>query len=384
MALCYLTHTPLIGLKSAENGAGLVRRKIGLRTALLRAGATRLAACLATPYFDSEGRTIEWHSDTTVPAKPWAECSTEARRQALAALNEAQCEQAALLAQATDSGADAEWLEALQSALNIPSLEHLWLAGNQPVISEWGLAERGLKPDDLPFTHLEPEVAEDKLVTMSLKIQPEVEVRYWRPAVKQKRRPMRLALVALPLLLIAGITGSRMVSGPQMPDKPRLASHNALNQPARTPLPALLPLPLARAQIIAPPEPEQPPAPPKNALLMPEAAVKSGRLAFLNGRWKVAISDSQAPVMRYRLDGERGTARLTLASGLVCNSTLYSGLLPSGTLMIKSRARARCSDGSRHPMPEIACRADASRVARCQAQFSASQPLAVTLTRVNS
>jgi hypothetical protein len=46
--------------------------------------------------------------------------------------------------------------------------------------------------------------------------------------------------------------------------------------------------------------------------------------------------------------------------------------------MIKSRGNARCTDGSRYPMPEIACKAGTSDVAECSARYDAKTVVSLT------
>jgi hypothetical protein len=52
--------------------------------------------------------------------------------------------------------------------------------------------------------------------------------------------------------------------------------------------------------------------------------------------------------------------------------------------MIKSRGTARCTDGSRYPMPEIACKAGTSDVAECRARYDAKTVVPLTFKKAGA
>jgi hypothetical protein len=58
------------------------------------------------------------------------------------------------------------------------------------------------------------------------------------------------------------------------------------------------------------------------------------------------------PSMRYQIQNNKGFARVVHGDNVVCRAEVFSGLHSNGELMIKSRGTARCTDGSRYPMPE--------------------------------
>lgn len=160
-------------------------------------------------------------------------------------------------------------------------------------------------------------------------------------------------------------------------------------------------LPLHQAEVIAPkvetPEPvvhEKKPlvitAIPKDALVMDALEVKTGSTRFLNGNWRVVMdvkdqSTGKDLTMRFQIQNNKGTARVIQGNNLSCRADLYSGLHETGVLMIKSRSTARCTDGSRYPMPEISCKAGTNDIAECSARFEAnSTPVAVTFRKTGA
>ncbi|PQX69708.1 SrfA family protein [Cronobacter sakazakii] len=154
-------------------------------------------------------------------------------------------------------------------------------------------------------------------------------------------------------------------------------------------------LPLAEAKV-TPPAPvveEKPVAAPapvdKNALVMDANQVKAGTTRFLNGTWRLSIGSpdpitGKATSMRVEMKNNKGTARVTFGDNVVCKAELFSGLHQTGELMIKTRGKARCSDGSRYPMPEIACKAGPNDVAECTGRYDEKTVLPLTMKKVSA
>lgn len=151
-------------------------------------------------------------------------------------------------------------------------------------------------------------------------------------------------------------------------------------------------LPLAQAQITPPveaPKPEAAPAePPKALMVMDPGQVKAGSTHFLNGIWRVTVDvndpvTGRPPALRYELKDNKGTVRIT-RGGVSCRAELYAGLHQSGTLMIKSRGNARCSDGTRYPVPEVACKAGEQDVAQCTGRYDEKTVLPLTFKKVSA
>ena len=151
-------------------------------------------------------------------------------------------------------------------------------------------------------------------------------------------------------------------------------------------------LPLTEAAVITPPAPEQAPAASsevtKNALVLPANAVKIGSTKFLNGTWRVLIDvkdpiTGKPPSLRYQIANNKGTARVVHGDNIACKVEVFSGLQSSGTLMIKTRGSARCSDGSRYPMPEISCTPGDNDVAECSGRYEGDTVVPMTFKKVS-
>lgn len=170
----------------------------------------------------------------------------------------------------------------------------------------------------------------------------------------------------------------------------------AVAQTPVTPAPQLAAsLPLHQAEVVAPKEEAPKPttavisAIPKDALVMDAIQVKTGNTRFLNGTWRVMLdvkdnATGKAPTLRYQIQNNKGTARLVQGDNISCRADLFSGLHQTGELMIKSRGHARCSDGSRYPMPEITCTAGNNDIAQCTARYDAKTVVPVTFRKTGA
>jgi hypothetical protein len=161
-------------------------------------------------------------------------------------------------------------------------------------------------------------------------------------------------------------------------------------------------LPLTPAEVVAPAKPEPTPvaAPepepvtvaadvPKNALILPAEALKIGSTKFLNGTWRAQINFSdpitgKAPSLRYQIANNKGTVRLVHGDNIVCKAEVFSGLHQSGALMIKSRGSARCSDGTRYPMPEVTCKTGSNGAAECTGRYDGDKVIPMTFRKVSN
>lgn len=202
-----------------------------------------------------------------------------------------------------------------------------------------------------------------------------------------------VAAVAAPLLWNSSSSSSEPAPVAQVPEEatPVVAS-------STPPLPQLVAvLPLHQAEFVAPPKKEEPKKEvpveiaviPKDVLVMDANELKAGTTRFLNGDWRVIIDvkdpvTGKAPALRYQIQNNKGTARLVQSSKVTCRADLYSGLHKTGELMIKSRSNARCTDGTRYPLPEITCKAGTHDVAECTARYDSNTVVPLTFKKTGA
>ena len=144
------------------------------------------------------------------------------------------------------------------------------------------------------------------------------------------------------------------------------------------------PVPVVVEQPVA--EPELTAAQIKSALILPSDAVKVGTTTFLNGNWRVspdikAAQTGRAPSLKYQIKNGKGTVRITHGDNVTCQANITAGLMKSGNLVINSRYRAQCSDGSKYQMPEIVCKQGLTGVADCKGRYDANTTLPMTMKR---
>ncbi|CNB55390.1 SrfA family protein [Yersinia similis] len=123
-----------------------------------------------------------------------------------------------------------------------------------------------------------------------------------------------------------------------------------------------------------------------NALILPANAVKIGSTAFLNGNWR-AIPETKIsltgkpPSLRYQIKQGKGSVKITHGDNVTCRANVTAGLMKSGNLVINSRYRAQCNDGSKYQIPEIVCKQGTTDIADCKGRYDANTTLSMTMTR---
>lgn len=224
------------------------------------------------------------------------------------------------------------------------------------------------------------------------------------PIVAKKRRvplwtlPVAVAIVAA---IAAPLLWPKQSPSAEPAPVPAPQPVEIAPKPIKAVEPLAMKLPLHQAEVLASKEkepalaPAPQPAPvvivaiPKDAMVMEANQVKAGSTRFLNGTWR-AVLDVKDPVtgkppsMRYQIQNNKGFARVVHGDNVVCRAEVFSGLHSNGELMIKSRGTARCTDGSRYPMPEVACKAGASDIAECRARYDANTVVPLTFKKAGA
>ncbi len=124
----------------------------------------------------------------------------------------------------------------------------------------------------------------------------------------------------------------------------------------------------------------------KNALSLSADAVKKGSIAFLDGTWRVILNiqdplTGKLPSLKYQFKQGLGTVKIVYGDSITCRANASAGLMKSGNLVINSRNKAKCSDGSRYQMPEIICKQGANGIAECTGRYNAETAFPMTIKR---
>lgn len=390
--------------------------------------------CLAIPQINDNGDRVDWYSPIEGKAMAWKAADEEARFRALRYLGSTLENAAALSRKSLQSGKTSLQLfgSLLEKAIQFPGENHVFLVDGKPVITFWGFVNLNENPRDdvldclriadVPpvVTVAEPEQedeiapeitfaeADAPLLTPVVDLpkpaepEPQPPVIVNEPEVTsppvQEKPIRRLPLWSLPVaaVIIAAIVGPLLWKQQTIQPVPAAAAFEVAKVDM-APLPALTSaLPLHRAEVTPAAKKEKPvegpvviAAIPKDALVMDANQMKAGTTRFLNGNWRVIVDvkdpvSGKAPSLRYQIQANKGTARVVHGDNIVCRAEIFSGLHQSGELMIKSRGNARCTDGSRYPMPEITCKAGTNDVAACTARYDDHAEIPLTIKKIGA
>lgn len=395
-----------------------------------------MADCLAIPQINDNGDRVDWYSPLEGTAVAWKSADEDARLRALRYLNGIQENAAALSRKSLQSAKTSLQLfgSLLEKAMQFPGENHVFLVDGKPVITFWGFVNLNentrddvldclrvadeppviLVPQPEPEEEIAPDItfaqADTPLLTTVMDLPPVPEPEPENPVIisepsvsaptSQQKPARRLPLWSLPVaaVVIAAIAAPLLwkQQPPESVTAP-VATPTEVAQVNHTPLPELTQeLPLHRAEVTPPVKKEKPAdgsvviaAIPKDALVMDASQMKAGTTRFLNGNWRVMVDikdpvSGKAPSLRYQIQANKGTARVVHGDNIVCRADIFSGLHQSGELLIKSRGNARCTDGSRYPMPEITCKAGTNDVAACTARYDDHAAIPMTIKKIGA
>jgi len=429
-------------------GQAVFESALQIREALRLRNQQAMVDCLAIPQVNDSGDRVDWYSPVEGSVTSWKAADEDDRYRALRYLENTLASVESLSKKCLQSPKTAQQLfgSLLSKAFQFPGENFLFLVDGKPVISFWGFVNlnenarddvldclrESLIPEPAPVVIDDPEPepepepvmtfehADEPLIAPStvVRITPEelyepepapvVAQPVQEPApanvVKKRRVPLWtlpvaaviVAAVAAPLLWPKQAPSAEPAPAPA-PEPVEIAP-----KPIKAVEPLAMKLPLHQAEVVAskekeaaPAAPAPQPAPvvivaiPKDAMVMEANQVKAGSTRFLNGTWR-AILDVKDPVtgkppsLRYQIQNNKGFARVVHGDNIVCRAEVFSGLHSNGELMIKSRGTARCTDGSRYPMPEVACKAGTSDIAECRARYDANTVVPLTFKKAGA
>ena len=429
-------------------GQAVFESALQIREALRLRKQQAIVDCLAIPQVNDSGDRVDWYSPVEGSVISWKAADEDDRYRALRYLENTLASVESLSKKCLQSPKTAQQLfgSLLSKAFQFPGENFLFLVDGKPVISFWGFVNlnenarddvldclrESLIPEPAPVVIDDPEPepepepvmtfehADEPLIAPStvVRITPE-ELYEPEPApvvaqpvqepvpaniVKKRRVPLWtlpvaaviVAAVAAPLLWPKQAPSAEPAPAPA-PEPVEIAP-----KPIKAVEPLAMKLPLHQAEVVASKEKEAAPAEaapqpapvvivaiPKDAMVMEANQVKAGSTRFLNGTWR-AILDVKDPVtgkppsLRYQIQNNKGFARVVHGDNIVCRAEVFSGLHSNGELMIKSRGTARCTDGSRYPMPDVACKAGTSDIAECRARYDANTVVPLTFKKAGA
>jgi len=415
-------------------GQAVFESALQIREALRLRKQQAIVDCLAIPQVNDGGDRVDWYSPVEGSVTSWKTANEDDRFRALRYLENTLASVESLSKKCLQSPKTAQQLfgSLLSKAFQFPSENFLYLVDGKPVIAFWGFVNlnenarddvldclrESLIPEPAPvvievpepepeptpavtFEHVdEPLIAPATVVRITPEalyepepapaVAPPVEEPAPAPVVKKRRVPLWSLPVAA--VIVAAIAAPLL--WPKQAATPAPVPVAIASAPVKTVEPLELKLPLHQAEVVEPkvkaPAPAAEPvvitAIPKDAMVMEANQVKAGLTRFLNGTWR-AFLDVQDPLtgkppsLRYQIQNNKGFARVVHGDNIVCRVDVFSGLHSNGELLIKTRGNARCTDGSRYPMPEVTCKAGASDVAECTARYDANTVVPLTFKK---
>ena len=429
-------------------GQAVFESALQIREALRLRKQQAIVDCLAIPQVNDSGDRVDWYSPVEGSVTSWKAADEDDRYRALRYLENTLASVESLSKKCLQSPKTAQQLfgSLLSKAFQFPGENFLFLVDGKPVISFWGFVNlnenarddvldclrESLVPEPAPVVIEDPEPepepepvvafehADEPLIAPSTVVritpeelyepepEPAVAQPVQEPAVPIVAKKRRVPLWTLPVAVaIVAAIAAPLLWPKQSPSAepapvPAPQPVEIAPKPIKAVEPLALKLPLHQAEVVAskekeaaPAAPAPQPAPvvivaiPKDAMVMEANQVKAGSTRFLNGTWR-AVLDVKDPVtgkppsMRYQIQNNKGFARVVHGDNVVCRAEVFSGLHSNGELMIKSRGTARCTDGSRYPMPEVACKAGASDIAECRARYDANTVVPLTFKKAGA
>lgn len=417
-------------------GQAVFESALQIREALRLRKQQAIVDCLAIPQVNDGADRVDWYSPVEGTVSSWKAADEDDRFRALRYLENTLASVESLSKKCLQSPKTAQQLfgSLLSKAFQFPGENFVYLVDGMPVICFWGFVNlnenarddvldclrESLIPEPEPEVIVEPEpepepapavtfeqadaplitpaatvrITEDELYTPE-PVRMNVEPPEPAPTVVQKKRRFPLWLLPVAAVIVAAIATPLL--WPKQAATPAPVPVAIASAPVKTVEPLELKLPLHQAEVVEPkvkaPAPAAEPvvitAIPKDAMVMEANQVKAGLTRFLNGTWR-AFLDVQDPLtgkppsLRYQIQNNKGFARVVHGDNIVCRVDVFSGLHSNGELLIKTRGNARCTDGSRYPMPEVTCKAGASDVAECTARYDANTVVPLTFKKAGA
>ncbi|WP_431138580.1 SrfA family protein [Enterobacter mori] len=424
-------------------GQAVFESALQIREALRLRKQQPIVDCLAIPQVNDGGDRVDWYSPVDGTVSSWKAAEEDERYRALRYLENTLASVESLSKKCLQSPKTAQQLfgSLLSKTFQFPGENFLYLVDGKPVICFWGFVNlnenaRGdvldclresLIPEPAPVVIDDPEPepeptpvitfeqADEPLVTPATSVRITEDALYEPepprvivptvaeepvPEIVPKKRRIPLWSLPVAAVIVAAIA-TPLLWPKQAPSAEPVAVPAAPVAIAPNPIKPVeqlaMNLPLHQAEVLEPkvqapvakPEPVVIAAIPKDAMVMEANQVKAGSTRFLNGTWR-ALLDVKDPVtgkppsLRYQIQNNKGTARVVHGDNIVCRVEVFSGLHSNGELLIKTRGNARCTDGSRYPMPEVACKAGTSDVAECSARYDANTVVPLTFKKAGA
>lgn len=412
-------------LALGENGQPVYASALQLRETLRLRHQQSIADMLAIPQPNEGGDRIDWYAPISGKITSWIAASDEERASALSQLEHCQqtVNELSQKAQLSEKSALRLFGILLAKAMQFPGANHVFLVDGKPVLTFWGFvnldkksradafdclraAQSDAAPSEIRITETPKPPAIPTLKPTEQALQ-SADTAATEPSKVVRRREWRqlwwlpLALVVLGILFFQirakGDAPKPVVKSSEMVKKTAPESEKrALPSQAAAPkthLPvAQIAAPTPVVEVVKTPEVKpvevQKTAVSADALVMPAEAVKLGSTRFMNGKWRASLDIKtprigKPPSLVYQIKNSKGSVKIIHGDGISCNASVTVGLMSSGSLVVDSRTKAKCSDGSRYKIPQLICKSGENGVADCNGRYDADTILPINMTRIS-
>jgi len=414
-------------LALGENGQPVYASALQLRETLRLRHQQSIADMLAIPQPNEDGDRIDWYAPIAGKITSWIAASDEERAFALRQLEHSQqgANELSQKAQLSEKPALRLFGILLAKAMQFPGANHVFLVDGKPVLTFWGFVNldkksridafdclRTTQSDAAPSQISVPEASKTPAIptlTPTEQAPQNSDAAATEPSKVVRRREWR-QLWWLPLALaVLGILFFQIRAKNDVPKpvvKPSETVRKSAHESEKRALPSRAAAPkthLPVAQIAAPtptpvvevvktpevkPVEVQKTAVSADALVMPAEAVKLGSTRFMNGKWRASLDIKtprlgKPPSLVYQIKNSKGSVKIIHGDGISCNASVTVGLMSSGSLVIDSRTKAKCSDGSRYKIPQLICKSGENGVADCNGRYDADTILPINMTRIS-
>lgn len=412
-------------LALGENGQPVYASALQLRETLRLRHQQSIADMLAIPQPNEGGDRIDWYAPISGKITSWIAASDEERASALSQLEHCQqtVNELSQKAQLSEKSALRLFGILLAKAMQFPGANHVFLVDGKPVLTFWGFvnldkksradafdclraAQSDAAPSEIRITEtpkppaiptLKPtEQAPQSADTAATEPSKVVRRREWR---QLWWLPLALAVLGILFYQIRAksdapkpVVKSSETVKKTVPESEKRALPSRAAAP-KTHLPvAQIAAPTPVVEVVKTPEVKpvevQKTAVSADALVMPAEAVKLGSTRFMNGKWRASLDIKtprigKPPSLVYQIKNSKGSVKIIHGDGISCNASVTVGLMSSGSLVVDSRTKAKCSDGSRYKIPQLICKSGENGVADCNGRYDADTILPINMTRIS-
>ncbi len=333
-----------------------------LTAALESLGAADCARYLARPELDHRRQMVAWHAAVEGPVRRWSMLGPEEQRAATPRILVIKDRLAELAASSDTGGAQESFARLLRRAVVAPGTDHLFLVGDQPVLTAWGFERETSRFDTLAFA---PPLEQEEAVAVLWR-------RDWSWLWRWWWLPLLLLLALFFALWRWWPDWSEPRARSERRERPAIsepAPAATVEEPAAGPRETPTPSVTEDEPVGAEPAVEPPISKPRSGevLTIPEQGID-----FLEGTWRTESAivdrrDGRPLVQSFTFNGGgEGEVVTRRSDGVECRGRALAERTGDGGLVIYGTENAACSDGDFFVPFRLECAPGAGGLSDCR------------------